>query len=259
MIRGSSSERDHLEPAHRVLRGERADLRVPLDPGALGQQVGCRVLRLAGQPHAQAAGVGVRVEGDDPVAAVGGEGVAEHQRGRRLAGAALPGEHDDAAGPVDPRPDPRSRASSRRSRLLGPGLTCPPVTAKTLRRHPCRGVRGWARSRNRSVSSSAVRVNTGAVPVAGADTVAGADEATADAYGIGEAGHRVGGWVVGSDPDIGISSGWSGTGCPRSMGGFGDAGAVGPRRRRCGAGCRRPARRGPAAAAATRRGTGRPG
>src|SRR6478735_11661280 len=101
-----------------------------------------------------------------------------------------------------------SRASSRRSRLLGPGLTCPPVTAKTLRRHPCRGVRGWARSRNRSVSSSAVRVNTGAVPVAGTDTVAGADEATADAYGIGEAAIAVG-WVVGSDPDIGISSGWT--------------------------------------------------
>jgi hypothetical protein len=89
----------------------------------------------------------------------------------------------------DPSKRVRTRASSsssRRSRLLGPGLTWPPLTAKTPRRQPDRGACGWARSRVCSVSSAAVR--------AGVDAARGVEgelrseltgEVTADADGAG--------------------------------------------------------------------------
>lgn len=86
----------HLEPRVGGLRGVAPHVGIPLDAVALFEQVGDRAAGLPAHPVRQAAGIGVGVEGDHPVAAVAGEGVPEHERRRGLAGAALAGDDHDA-------------------------------------------------------------------------------------------------------------------------------------------------------------------
>ena len=84
----------HLEAARR-LRGVGAHVGVPLDLVLLVEQVPDRGRRFQPQLVAQRAAVGVRVDGDDPVAPQGRQRGAEADRGGRLAHAALEAQHRD--------------------------------------------------------------------------------------------------------------------------------------------------------------------
>src|SRR5690349_23722779 len=64
---------------------------------------------------------------DDPVAPVCGEGVPEHERGRRLARPALAGQHDDAPAPAHWDADPVEQLSLPALCLARPGI--PPAAA----------------------------------------------------------------------------------------------------------------------------------
>ena len=88
---------DHLQPGRR-LRGVAADVAVAVERRSGRRACWSTVSDvLTADAVGEAAGVGVGVEGDHPIAAVGGERVAEHQRGGGLAGPTLAAEHHDAS------------------------------------------------------------------------------------------------------------------------------------------------------------------
>ena len=83
---------DHFQ-AGRRLRGVAANVGIAVELTAVDEHAGDGLGRLSPHSVSEAAGVRIGVEGDDAIATVGGERVAEHQRGGGLAGSALAAEH----------------------------------------------------------------------------------------------------------------------------------------------------------------------
>ena len=116
------------------LGGVLAHRRVPVDRVAVAEQVGDRGGRAPTEPVSERAGIGVGVDGDDPVAAVARHDMAEHERRRRLPRPSLAREHDD---PTALRRGGAHGGEERTSVLLGPGRAAVPRDHGCRRPLPC--------------------------------------------------------------------------------------------------------------------------
>ena len=110
--------RQDVEP-RLVARDEAGEVGVAADRGRLGDDVAHRRAGLPVDALGQGAAVGIRVDRDDPVVTGVGEGHAEERGDRRLAHAALAGEHRDEPGAALEALAGCGRSSSLWARDLG--------------------------------------------------------------------------------------------------------------------------------------------